>query len=119
MLSLPTARPAWGAVRLRAFGPRDVAMVRNLSTDSYVPLAGSLVPHATVEQGLDWINRQHERLITGIGYSFCIAAVEDDRALGQVGLWLGAIEHGRATDPPVLEHGRRRRRRCRRSTRPR
>ncbi len=72
-------------------------MVRNLSTDSYVPLTGSLVPHATVEQGLDWINRQHERLITGIGYSFCISAVEDDRALGQVGLWLGALEHGRAT----------------------
>ncbi len=63
-----------------------------------MPLTGSLVSHATVEQGLDWINRQHERLMIGIGYSFCISAVEDDRALGQVGLWLGgAVEHGRAT----------------------
>ncbi len=86
MLSLPAARPAWGAIQLRAFEPRDVGMVRNLSTDSYVPLIGSLVRHATVEQSLGWINRQHERLITGAGYSFCISAVGDDRALGGVGL---------------------------------
>ena len=84
-------------MRLRAFEGRDVEMVRNLSTDPYVPLTGSLPSHACVADARAWIGRQHERLATGVGYSFCIAAVADDRALGQAGLWLRAVDQGRAT----------------------
>lgn len=97
MLTMPIAAPVCGTVRLRAFEPRDAEMVRDLATDPYVPLTGSLIGHATAEQALAWIERQHDRLVTGTGFSFCVADVADDRALGQVGLWLTGIAHGRAT----------------------
>ncbi|MCC2307687.1 GNAT family N-acetyltransferase [Cellulomonas chengniuliangii] len=97
MLRLPTLAPAFGDVRLRPFEPRDVEMVQDLSTDPYTPLTSTLVGEATAEQARAWIDRQHDRLVAGAGYSFCIADAVDDRALGQVGLWLADIEHGRAT----------------------
>lgn len=97
MLTMPTVAPTSGSVRLRVFEPRDIGMVRDLSTDPYVPLTGSLVANATAEQAIGWIERQHSRLATGAGYSFCIADIDDDRALGQAGLWLAAITQGRAT----------------------
>ncbi|MCL3861788.1 GNAT family N-acetyltransferase [Actinotalea sp. K2] len=97
MLTMPTVAPTCGDVRLRSFEARDTGMVRDLSTDPYVPLTGTLVGHATQEQALEWIGRQHDRLANGAGYSFCIAAADDDRALGQVGLWLADHAHGRAT----------------------
>ena len=97
MLVLPTTPPTFDGVRLRAFEPRDVGMVQNLSTDPYTPLTGTLVADATAEQAEQWIGRQHDRLVTGSGYSFCIADATDDRALGQAGLWLADLAHGRAT----------------------
>ena len=97
MLTMPTVAPTFGDVRLRAFEPRDAGMVRDLSTDPYVPLTGTLVANATTERAIEWIERQHNRLATGAGYSFCIADIDDDRALGQAGLWLAAIAQGRAT----------------------
>ena len=97
MLVLPTTPPTFDGVRLRAFDSRDLGMVQNLSTDPYTPLTGTLVADATAEQAQEWIDRQHNRLVAGAGYSFCVADAADDRALGQVGLWLADIEHGRAT----------------------
>lgn len=96
LLTLPLPPPTWGAVRLRAFEERDVDMVRDLSTDPYVPLVGTLPAHAELAQARSWVDRQHERLTTGLGYSFCVADVVDDRALGQAGLWLTAVGQGRA-----------------------
>jgi RimJ/RimL family protein N-acetyltransferase len=97
MLTMPTVAPASGGVRLRAFELRDTAMVRDLATDPYVPLVGTLVAHATEQQAVEWIERQHDRLRTGTGYSFCAAAAADDRAVGQVGLWVKDVADGRAT----------------------
>ena len=97
MLTMPSVAPTFGDVRLRAFEARDADMVRNLSTDPYVPLTGSLVANATTEQAIEWIERQHERLATDTGYSFCIADIDDDRPLGGTGLWLAPIAQGRAT----------------------
>ncbi|MBB2923471.1 GNAT family N-acetyltransferase [Cellulomonas cellasea] len=94
---MPTTSPVHRTVRLRAFEPRDAGMVRDLATDSYVPLTGSLVGQASTEQALAWIGRQHDRLVTGTGFSFCVADLVDDRALGQVGLWLAGIADGTAT----------------------
>jgi ribosomal-protein-alanine N-acetyltransferase len=74
-----------------------VDMVRDLATDPYVPLTGTLAASATQEQALDWIRRQQERVVAEVGYSFCIADLEDDRALGQAGLRLTALPQGRAT----------------------
>jgi ribosomal-protein-alanine N-acetyltransferase len=94
---MPAVAPEFGCVRLRAFEPRDATMVRDLSSAPYVPSTGTLIGDATTEQALEWIHRQHRRLATDAGYSFCIADLHDDRGLGQVGLWLGEIIEGRAT----------------------
>jgi len=97
MLTMPAVAPTFADVRLRAFALRDAGMIRDLSTDPYVPLTGSLVGNASAEQAMEWIERQHNQRATGAGYSFCMADIDDDRALGQAGLWLAAIAQRRAT----------------------
>ena len=42
-------------------------MVRDLSTDPYLPVTGPLVENAT-DRAIEWIERQHNRLATGAGY---------------------------------------------------
>lgn len=96
-LVMPSAAPAAGDVRLRAFEERDVGMLLDLSTDPYVPKTGSLPANAGREEGLAYIERQHSRLTTGVGYSFCVADKDTDEALGMAGLWLAPIAAGRAT----------------------
>lgn len=95
-LRWPTTNPTWGRARLRAFTETDVAMVRELATDPYVPLIGSLPAHADTAAALAWIDRQRARLAAEVGFSFCIAD-EHDRPLGFVGLWTRDFAAGRAT----------------------
>ena len=95
-LQWPATEPAWGRVRLRAFSEADVAMVRELATDPYLALIGSLPPHADTAGALAWIERQRGRLAEGAGFSFCIAD-QHDVALGTAGLWTGGLADGRAT----------------------
>lgn len=82
---------------LRAFEDRDVAMVRDLATDPYIPLVGTLVAGADKPQALTYIAAQRTRHEEGIGYSFCVADAVSDEALGTVGLWLRDLHEGRAT----------------------
>jgi ribosomal-protein-alanine N-acetyltransferase len=42
-------------------------------------------------------DRQRGRLAEGTGFSFAIAEAGTGRGIGGIGLWLGALEHGRAT----------------------
>jgi RimJ/RimL family protein N-acetyltransferase len=72
-------------------------MVRDLATDPYVPLIGSLPAHADDAEAVAWIDRQHARWTDGIGFSFAVADVTDDRALGTIGLHLQDLGEGRAT----------------------
>lgn len=95
-LRWPTINPSWGRVSLRAFTEADVVMVRELATDPYVPLIGSLTPQADTAAALGWIDRQHARLEEDVGFSFCIAD-EHDRPLGFAGLWTRGLVGGRAT----------------------
>lgn len=97
-LQLPTTPPEHQGVLLRAFTPRDVSMLVNLSRDPYVPQTGTL-PADTDETGaLAYIQRQHQRLASGAGFSFCAARSDTDVAVGQAGLWLhhGADAHASA-----------------------
>lgn len=96
-LVLPRFHPSWGAVHLRAFTAEDVPMLLDLSTDPYVPLTGSLPGNASREDALGYVRRQHDRLLTGEGFSFCVALRESDEAVGQAGLWLRSVASGRAT----------------------
>lgn len=94
---MPPQQPVHGAVRLRPFTADDVPMLLDLATDPYVPLTGTLPGNADKAQALEYIERQHERLVTGAGFSFCVALRESDTAVGQAGLWLRSIDTGRAT----------------------
>ncbi len=96
-LVLPATAPTFGDVRLRAFDGRDVDMLMDLSTDPYVPTIGTLPHHADREEALAYIGRQHERLRTRAGYSFCAADRSTDEALGTAGLNFTAPEAGRVS----------------------
>jgi RimJ/RimL family protein N-acetyltransferase len=96
-LSWPTEPVAHGPVVLRAFSADDVPMVRELSTDPYVPLIGTLPPNASRQQALDYIDRQRGRLPEGTGFSFAIAEAGTGRGVGGIGLWLAGLDQGRAT----------------------
>lgn len=84
-------------VVLRPFGDDDVPMLQELSSDPYVPLIGSLPGGATEEQAWEFIQRQHERLASGVGFSFCVADLATGAALGTAGLWVRDLAQGRAT----------------------
>jgi [ribosomal protein S5]-alanine N-acetyltransferase len=72
-------------------------MARELATDPYVPLIGSLPPNASEHEARAWVDRQRRRLAEGFGYSFAIADAQTDVAVGGIGLWLAGISEGRAT----------------------
>ena len=93
-LQMPATPPTSGGILLRPFRDTDVGMLRDLATDPYVPLIGSLPANASEQEALDFIERQHNRLETGVGYSFCVAG---DTALGTAGLWIADLAKGRAT----------------------
>ena len=86
--------PSWPAplegdgVRLRRFGPGDVAMVVDLAGDPYVVAVSTLPADADEAQALVWIERQHGRWTDGTGFSFAVADAATDRAVGQLGVWL-------------------------------
>lgn len=93
----PSTPPRHGAVELRPVGHGDVEMARELSTDSYVPLVGSLSAHASDADVLAWVARQQSRHEEGIGFSFAVVDLQSDASVGHCGLWLAELEHGRAT----------------------
>ncbi|WP_375425161.1 GNAT family N-acetyltransferase [uncultured Friedmanniella sp.] len=92
----PEVAPTWGRVRLRAFVGTDVAMVRELASDPYLPLIGSLPADADEAGAEAWIGRQQGRLDEGVGFSFCVADRYDE-PLGSAGLWTRGLVGGRAT----------------------
>lgn len=93
----PADRPAHGRISLRAVEGRDIPMARELSTDPYVPQAGSLPGNATEQEAGAWVERQRRRHSEGAGFSFTIARRSGDVAIGHCGLWLKELGEGRAT----------------------
>ncbi|WP_231939473.1 GNAT family N-acetyltransferase [Brevibacterium siliguriense] len=75
---------------------RDADMARDLSTDPYVPLTGTLPGNASREEAESWVRRQQGRHAEGRGFSFTIAKRSDDEAVGHCGLWLKDLADGRA-----------------------
>jgi ribosomal-protein-alanine N-acetyltransferase len=93
----PTWPVTYGSVALREFSDLDVAMIMEMSTDPYVPLIGSLPADASQHEAHEYIDRQRGRLAEGTGFSFVIAEVGTDSAVGTIGLWLRQLAQGRAT----------------------
>ena len=93
----PATDPEFGAIRLRRVELRDADMARDLSTDPYVPLTGTLPGHASHEAAESWVRRQQRRHAEGRGFSFTIARRSDDEAVGHCGLLLKDLADGRAS----------------------
>jgi len=87
---------AAGPVRLRPFRLTDLDLVCEAAQDPYIPLIATVPGAFTEGEGRQFIERQWSRAEQGTGYSFAIADAADDHAVGQAGLWLRDISHGRA-----------------------
>jgi RimJ/RimL family protein N-acetyltransferase len=86
-----------GEFLLRAFDYDDVPLVRAVSADPFIPLITTVPSNDSLDEARAYIERQHGRSRTGAGYSFAIALASSDEAVGQIGLWLDNIRHGRAS----------------------
>lgn len=95
----PLNQPVLDALnyRLRPFEAKDAELVREASVDPLIPLITTVPANGTDEEILDFIDRQHQRLVARSGYSFAIADASSDQALGQIGLWLKNAGQGRAS----------------------
>lgn len=94
-LIVPTL--AAGPFRLRPFTFADIDTIREASSDPHIPLITTVPAAFTEDAGRHFIERQWSRAEHGTGYSFAIADAGNDRAAGQVGLWLKNITEGRAS----------------------
>jgi ribosomal-protein-alanine N-acetyltransferase len=94
-LTVPTL--AAGPFLLRPFTLADIDAVREAASDPYIPLITTVPSAFTDDEGRRFIERQWSRAEQGTGYSFAIADVGTDRAVGQIGLWLRDLGEGRAS----------------------
>jgi ribosomal-protein-alanine N-acetyltransferase len=88
-----TRRP----VVLRAFRDEDVGLVQSVGGDPLIPLITTVPASGDEGDARAYIERQHERLTSGAGYSFAIADAVTGQAVGQTGLWLRNFDEGRAS----------------------
>src|SRR5882757_564626 len=82
---------------LRSWELGDLPLVREASSDDYIPLITTVPSAYSQEAGEAFVRRQWERASTGSGYPFVIVRVEDGRPLGTVGVWLRESNEGRAS----------------------
>lgn len=96
---LPTAVPhlVHPRVVLRPFEARDADTVASATADPLIPLITTVPAHGSAADVAAYLRRQHDRLEEGAGYSFAVAEPVTDEAVGQIGLWTGEIDRGRAS----------------------
>lgn len=82
-------------VILRAFTDADADLVCSVADDPYIPLITTVPTSGTLPDALAFIERQHERLASGTGYSFAITDETTGEAVGAIGLWLRDLAAGR------------------------
>ncbi|GAB4048351.1 GNAT family N-acetyltransferase [Catellatospora paridis] len=85
-----------GPFLLRPFGAGDLPLIEEAAADPYIPVISSVpVPYSEAD-GLAFVQRQHDRAREGVGYSLAIVDRAEDRAVGQIGLWVTELAEGRA-----------------------
>jgi RimJ/RimL family protein N-acetyltransferase len=84
-------------VRLRPWQDSDAGLIASVASDPLIPLITSVPTVGSPENVTAYLDRQHRRLTEGAGYSFAIADLRTDESVGNIGLWTGNIESGRAT----------------------
>jgi [ribosomal protein S5]-alanine N-acetyltransferase len=96
-------------VRLRPWRAVDAALVASVTSDPLIPLITTVPAVDDPTEVEDYLERQHLRVAEGSGFSFAIAELESDEAVGSIGLWTGTIDTGRAsTGYWIAPHFRRR-----------
>jgi RimJ/RimL family protein N-acetyltransferase len=83
-------------VVLRAFRDSDALLIQEAAADPLIPLVTSVPVTGDRAGALAFIQRQHQRLYAGQGYSFAITDAASGTPVGQAGLWLRDADHGRA-----------------------
>ncbi|MEV0622979.1 GNAT family N-acetyltransferase [Nonomuraea sp. NPDC050404] len=73
--------PAGDRFLLRPWRLEDVVVVKEASTDPYIPLITTVPPVYTEEEGVAFIHRQWSRSTDRTGYSFAIADTVTGRAV--------------------------------------
>lgn len=84
-------------VRLRSWRDDDSGLVASVASDPLIPLITSVPVVGSRENVAAYLNRQQRRHQEGAGYSFAIADLRTDEAVGNIGLWTDSIESGRAS----------------------
>lgn len=84
-------------VRLRPWRADDSGLVASVASDPLIPLITTVPAVGSPENVAAYLDRQRRRLQQGAGYSFAIADLRTDQAVGQIGLWTRSIESGRAS----------------------
>jgi RimJ/RimL family protein N-acetyltransferase len=82
---------------LRTFRDEDLGLVRSVASDPLIPLITTVPASGNASDARAYIERQRERLASGVGYSFAIADAVTGDAVGQAGLWLRNVDEGRAS----------------------
>jgi len=85
-----------GDFRLRPWRMEDLPLVREASTDPYIPQLTSVPADYSEQAGREFVQRQWARAEAGVGYPFVIADARDDRPLGVVSLRMKDAADGRA-----------------------
>ncbi|WP_203417628.1 GNAT family N-acetyltransferase [Kineococcus radiotolerans] len=78
------------SVTLRPFEASDVGAVLEATTDPLIPLITSVPDTADSKLAAAFVGRQHERAVTGVGYSFAVES--GSVCVGQIGLWLRDLD---------------------------
>ena len=87
-----------GPTVLRPFTLADLPLLREATSDPYIPTITSVPEAYSDDEGRAFIARQLDRAEGGHGYPFVIALTsEPARGLGAMGLWLREIDSGRAS----------------------
>ncbi|WP_082517821.1 GNAT family N-acetyltransferase [Curtobacterium sp. Leaf183] len=83
-------------VHLRGWRPADIATVQEASQDSLIPLITTVPATAGEAEARAFIERQHGRMKTRLGYAFAIADGED-RAIGHINMFFSTGSGARAS----------------------
>lgn len=96
---LPTEQPnlEHRPVRLRAWRASDAPVVSAAATDPLIPLLTSVPASGASDEIAAYIERQRAKAARGVGYSFVIADLKTDEAVGNIGLWTRDLDRGRAS----------------------
>ena len=81
---------------LRPFQKADTPLVQKASMDPLIPLITSIPAVYSEPSAIEYIDRQNQRHVNGVGYSFAIADQESDVAVGSVFLGLNQDDPERA-----------------------